>query len=159
MAHSIIKQRMTAQIEGSFVVFLIGMRINRSWQLHKWLPAFMAMPRMLKELQSQPELGMLGYHLHVGFPTSMVVQYWRSFEQLTAYAGQRDAQHWPAWVAFNRRVGSSGAVGIWHETYCVEAGAYECIYNNMPPYGLAQAGQLVSAVGRKTTAAGRLGRS
>ncbi|RAQ95164.1 DUF4188 domain-containing protein [Thermogemmatispora tikiterensis] len=159
MAHSIIKQRMTAQIEGSFVVFLIGIRINRPWQLHKWLPVFMAMPRMLKELQSKPELGLLGYHLHVGFPISMVVQYWRSFEQLAAYAGQHNAQHWPAWVAFNRRVGSSGAVGIWHETYCVEAGAYECIYNNMPPYGLAQAGQLVPAVGRKTTAAGRLVRS
>jgi hypothetical protein len=26
-----INQRMTVQIEGSFVVFLIGMRINRFW--------------------------------------------------------------------------------------------------------------------------------
>jgi hypothetical protein len=29
---------MAAQIEGDFVVFLIGMRIDKPWKLHKWLP-------------------------------------------------------------------------------------------------------------------------
>ena len=28
--------RMTADIEGDFVVFLIGMRFNKPWKLHKW---------------------------------------------------------------------------------------------------------------------------
>lgn len=32
------KERMTVKIEGDFVVFLIGMRINKPWKLHKWLP-------------------------------------------------------------------------------------------------------------------------
>ena len=50
----VIPQRMTAQIEGDFVVFLIGMRINRPWKLHKWLPVFLAMPKMLKELERRP---------------------------------------------------------------------------------------------------------
>ena len=40
---------------------------------------------------------------------------------------------WPAWVAFNKVVAWSGDVGIWHETYLVSAGSYECVYNNVPP--------------------------
>lgn len=37
---------MTADMEGEFVVFLIGMRINKWWKLRSWLPVFFAMPRM-----------------------------------------------------------------------------------------------------------------
>ncbi len=55
--------RLTAKMEGEFVVFLIGMRINRIWALHKWFPVFLAMPRMLAELKKQPELGMLHVQL------------------------------------------------------------------------------------------------
>ena len=81
----IIPDRMTAQIEGDFVVFLIGMRINRFWLPHKWMPAFAAMPRMLIELSKLPaeQTGFLGYN-NVGF--GRVLQYWRSFEHLEAYA-------------------------------------------------------------------------
>ena len=56
----VIPQRVTAQIEGDFVVFLIGMRINKPWKFHKWLPVFLAMPKMLKELERRPEPGVLG---------------------------------------------------------------------------------------------------
>ena len=149
-------KRMTAEIEGDFVVFLIGMRINKLWKLQSWLLAFNAMPKMLRELAKNKEMGLLGYHLHFGFPNIMLVQYWRSFEHLATYAGNRDASHFPAWVAFNKRIGSNGDVGIWHETYRVAAGEYESVYNNMPAYGLGQAGTLVSATGRKSTAAGRI---
>ena len=34
----IIADRLTAQIDDEVVVFLIGMRINRAWKVHKWLP-------------------------------------------------------------------------------------------------------------------------
>ena len=43
-------ERVCAQIDGDFVVFIIGMRINKIWKVHKWLPVFFGMPRMLKEL-------------------------------------------------------------------------------------------------------------
>ena len=46
---------MTAEVEGDFVVFLIGMRVNKPWKIHKWLPVFLAMPRMIKELKRTPE--------------------------------------------------------------------------------------------------------
>ena len=46
----IIPERMAAEIEGDFVVFLIGMRINKPWMVHRWWPVFTAMPRMIREL-------------------------------------------------------------------------------------------------------------
>ncbi len=149
---------MTAAIEGDFVVFLIGLRINKPWKVRKWLPVALAMPRMLRELDRSPEAGLLGADWYIGSPRrAMIVQYWRSFEHLEAYARSRDAEHWPAWVAFNKRVGSNGDVGIWHETYLVSAGSYDSVYNNMPPIGLGAATSLVPATGRKATAAGRAG--
>jgi len=115
----------------------------------------MAMPKMLKELEQHPEMGLLGYKNHLG----VIAQYWRSFEDLEAYARSKDATHFPAWVKFNKRVGSNGDVGIWHETYRVAAGQYEAIYNNVPAMGLGKAGELVPASGRRATAPGRLGLS
>lgn len=147
-------KRMTVEVDGNFVVFLIGMRINKPWKVHKWLPVFLAMPRMLKELSQHPESGFLGYTM--GLPS--ITQYWRSFEDLEAYARSHDGQHWPAWVAFNRRVGGSrGDVGIWHETYKVAAGQYEAVYSGMPPMGLGKVGRLVPASGARESARGRIG--
>lgn len=151
---SILPKRVTAEIEGDFVVFLIGMRINKPWKVHKWLPIFRAMPRMIRELEAHPESGFLGHLKTFGF----IVQYWRSFDHLEAYARDPDQLHWPAWTDFNRRVGGSrGDVGIWHETYKVRAGEYECVYSGMPPYGLAAAARSTDAVGALETARGRLG--
>ena len=43
----VIGKRVTARVNGDFVVFLIGMRINKVWKLHKWLPVFLAMPNLV----------------------------------------------------------------------------------------------------------------
>ena len=53
--------RMTALMDEDFVVFLIGMRINRWWRPDVWLPVAMAMPRMIEELEADPESGFLGW--------------------------------------------------------------------------------------------------
>ena len=151
----ILKQRMTAKIEGDFVVFLIGMRINNFWAFNKWVPVAMKMPAMLKELSLNPESGFLGFQLSGGIPP-MTVQYWRSFEHLEAYARSKDGKHFPAWVDFNKRIKKTAAVGIWHETYKVSAGNYETFYNNMPEYGLGKAGVLTPVSGKYETAAGRI---
>jgi len=150
-----INQRMTVKIDGDFVVFLIGMRINRFWKFHKWIPVVSAMPKMIKELSNKPESGFLGFQIIGGIPP-VIVQYWRSFEQLEAYAKARDGHHYPAWKAFNLKVKSNGDFGIWHETYKVNAGNYECIYNNMPKYGLGKIGEMIPATGRKEYAADRI---
>jgi hypothetical protein len=149
-------ERLCAEVDGEFVVFLIGMRVNRWWKPWAWFPVAAAMPRMLIELAKQPELGLLHARTHFGWPNVMVVQYWRSFEALEAYAKARDRTHLPAWQAFNKAIGSNGDVGIWHETFRVQPGQYESIYNNMPSYGLGAAGRLVSAVGARQEARARM---
>jgi hypothetical protein len=153
MTNDIIPRRVSADLDGDFVVFLIGMRINRPWKVHKWWPVLRAMRPMLAELASKPESGFLGATF--GFP--VIVQYWRSFEHLEAYARDHSGLHWPAWVAFNKRTADSrGDVGIWHETYRVGAGQYESIYSGMPPFGLGKFATLVSANGKRETARGRV---
>jgi hypothetical protein len=149
------KGRTTAELDGDFVVFLIGMRVNRWWKPHKWLPVFLAMPRMLRELYRNPDLGFLGAQSWFG-RNSIMVQYWRSFDHLHRYARSRDHAHLPAWSAFYEAVGSSGDVGVWHETYLIPAGGFECVYGNMPRFGLARVGRHLPAAGRRATAAGRL---
>ena len=156
MNSSIRHEKLTAQIEGEFVVFLIGMRINKPWMLHKWLPVTMAMGRMLPELYRQPELGLLHHEMWLG-RTFILVQYWRSMDQLMDYAKARDAQHLPAWQAFNKAIGTDGSVGIWHETYMAGPGTHENVYVNMPPFGMGKAGTLVPAKGGLQSAKGRLG--
>lgn len=148
----IIQKRVCAEIEGDFVVFLIGMRINKLWKVWKWWPVATAMPRMLIELSKNPSLGLLHARTLAGFPVVTVIQYWRSFEALEAYAKSRDAAHLPAWREFNQAIGSNGDVGIWHETFVVKAGAFESVYNNMPRFGLGLAGGIVDAVGARQDA-------
>ena len=148
--------RFTARAEGDFVVFLIGMRFNKPWKVQKWLPVATAMPRMLRVLAQHPELGCLGTQQWFG-RTTILVQYWRSFEDLDRFARDKDLPHLEPWRRFNRAVRDSGDVGVWHETFKVRAGEYEAVYANMPAFGLAAAtGHVpVAAVGQ--TSAARIG--
>ena len=149
------RERLTATLEGGFVLFLIGMRINRPLLIHKWWPVAMAMPRMLNELSRHPELGLI--HAEMWFSrTIILVQYWRTTEQLIAYSKSKDMVHLPAWQAFNRAIGTDGSVGIWHETYKVAPGGYENVYVNMPPFGMGRAGKLQEAKGDLKSAGDRL---
>lgn len=144
----VITQRMTATIDApEIVVFLIGARVNNWWKIGSWWPVAAAMPRMIKELEAHPELGLLGYEQAIG-RTSIMIQYWKSMELLLEYAKARDSEHLPAWREFNQRLVKTEAVGIWHETYIVKPGNYENIYSNMPPFGLGRVGTL-APVGRR----------
>jgi len=149
--------RYAATIEGPFVIFLIGMRVNKLWAVHKWVPVAKAMPPMIQELMANKDSGFLHAEFVMHWRGVATIQYWRSFEQLHAYAHDRDAKHLPAWAAFNRSVGSNGSVGVWHETYQVAAGRYESVYVNMPEWGMAGAGKHEPAVGRLKDAKTRMG--
>jgi hypothetical protein len=151
-----IDKRVCAQIDGPFVLFMIGARINRPWKLNVVLPFLATMPRMLKELAADPELGLLYVRRDFSPTSATLTQYWRSFEHLEAYARARDRQHLPAWQWFNTQLGSNGDIGIWHETYLIQPGCYETVYNNMPPFGLGAAGRLVDATGARQDARQRL---
>src|SRR5262245_37738584 len=149
--------RYTAEVDGPFVVFLIGMRINRLLAVGRWLPTAQAMTRMLRSLRVHPEKGFMGAEPFL-YPGGLgLIQYWRSFEELERFARSPSEPHLAAWRRFNRTVGADGSVGIWHETYLVEAGKHEALYGNMPLFGLAAATRHVPAVGRRDTARRRLG--
>ncbi|THV41726.1 DUF4188 domain-containing protein [Glycomyces buryatensis] len=130
---------MVVDYEGDLVVFTVGMRINRLWKLNKWWPVFTAMPRMLRELEADPELGLLDSRTMIGGRVIMVMQYWRSADHLERFAHSQDHVHRGFWKWFNREIKSNGDVGLWHELYKVKAGEYDTSYINMPPYGLARA--------------------
>lgn len=159
-------QRVTHGHEGPLAVFLIGMRVNRWWRVDQWLPTARAMPRMLEELYAAKAAAERGEGVHPGFlghrtliggrgPT--IVQYWRSVEDIYAYASSPDREHRPAWADFNARMRKApGCVGFWHETYSVPAGGHESIYMSMPPTGLAAATSVVPVARRGETARERL---
>lgn len=133
--------RWTAELDGDFVVFLIGFRARVSPRALRAVPLLMQMPRMLQELQRDPSKGLLSYQ-QFGGPFGSMVQYWRSFEALERFARDPDCRHAQTWREWFRRAQHlNPAVGIWHETYRVSAGAYEAVYQNVPAgFGLMGAG-------------------
>jgi hypothetical protein len=137
--------RWQAKIDGDFVVFLIGARANsrRLVRVFRDLGGRRGMMRMLKDLSADPESGLLGYEMSTF--GGLIVQYWRSFEDLERFANDQDNLHKPAWRDYWKRVGKDTRTGIWHESYLVRAGEYEAVYGNMPLFGLAKASQLVPA--------------
>jgi Domain of unknown function (DUF4188) len=147
--------RYAGEIDGDFVVFLIGPRVNKPWRLLQAARDLgeprRGMKAMLDELMAHPEKGLLGYRM--GFP--VIVHYWRSFEHLEAFARDPGGLHRPTWLDFYRRP-RDGRTGIWHETYLVRAGQYEAIYTDTPVAGLAAAGRAV-AMDEHSRARSRLG--
>lgn len=154
--------------EGELVVFHIGMTVKAWHRPDLWGPVVTAMPRMIAELGRNraaadrgeaPDLGFLGAETMIGPSGPWVVQYWKSIDQLYAYASNRDAAHLPAWRAFNRAAHRHpGAVGIWHETYAVPADGIETFYGNGAVVGLGKFTGTVDVLRRGRTARERLGR-
>lgn len=151
--------RFTAQTDEPFVVFLIGMRVNQFWNFRKWVTVARAMPPMLQALYAHPEeKGFLGAEQFFRlFPlTTLMVSYWRSFEDLERFARSADDPHLAAWQNFMRQVGKDGSVGVYHETYQVQPGQFKCIYSNMPQFGLAAATHHVPIVKKTDRARNRI---
>jgi hypothetical protein len=151
----VVLGRFAARMEGPFVVFIIGMRVNRFFAFQKWVPVARAMGPMIKELYNNPETGFLSTEFFFNWRGITLVQYWKSYEHLEKYA--RGGIHLTAWKKFNQSVGTDGTVGIYHESYIIESGKYESVYGNMPKFGLAKAGEHVPATGKMETARKRLG--
>lgn len=148
--------RYTAELNEEMVVFIIGMRVNRLWKFWKWWPVAVAMPKMLRKLAEVPELGLL--HLYQGFAgrTVFLVQYWKTFDHLHRFAHDKELPHLGPWREYLKNVGSSGDVGVFHETYRVRPGDYECVYANMPLMGLPAATNHVPVAKRGESAKDRI---
>jgi hypothetical protein len=148
--------RFTAKLDEPVVLFLIGTRINRLSSLPRFAWFVKTMPDMLKELSANRESGLLWYRTYISWPYITVQQYWKSFDHLLAYSSDKSQSHMPAWGRYMRELMKDGTLGIWHETYLIESGKFECVYGNMPVFGLAAAGMHVPAEGRLAGAKDRL---
>ncbi|MEO6996644.1 MAG: DUF4188 domain-containing protein [Terracoccus sp.] len=145
--------------DGDLAVFLIGLRVGRPWRPDLWIPTVAAMAPMISELYAAkaaaergagPHPGFLSHRTLVGLGGPTLVQYWRSADDIYAYAHDPSRAHRPAWLEFYRRGrGSAGAVGIWHETYAIAAGAAESLYLDMPTTGLGAAFGTRESLGRR----------
>ncbi|HEU4321348.1 MAG TPA: DUF4188 domain-containing protein [Acidimicrobiia bacterium] len=147
--------RYTADIDGDFVVFLIGARVNKPLRFRTWFPVAKAMTTMQREIAQHPEIGCLHIE-NFGALRGVSVQYWRSFDHLERFARSAEWSHLESWRKFNELIRDGGDVGIWHETYRVRQGEYEGLYGNMPVFGLATAGRHVK-IEPRSTAASRAG--
>lgn len=155
---AVLPGRYTVDVSEPFVVFLIGMRVNRFWAMNKWLPVARAMGPMIAALSQDPQKGLLGVENfgRIWPIETCMVSYWRSFDDLMQFARSQDDPHWAAWQRFMRDIGSDGSVGIWHETYQIDPASYECIYSNMPAFGLGAATAFVPVSEKTRTARTRM---
>src|SRR5258708_3859835 len=104
--------RMSANLDGDFVVFLVGLHINKPLRPGRWMTAVRAGRSMDSALRKDSASGMLNSRLYFGSRGPMFAQIWRSFEDLERFARQPGEAHRKAWAQFNRTVGKTGEVGL-----------------------------------------------
>jgi hypothetical protein len=108
----VIPGRFTAQIEGPFVVFIIGMRVNKFFAFRKWFATAMAMRPMIRTLYEHPEKGFLGAQTFLYGRGVVTVQYWRSFEDLERFGDDAHSQTPPLAVPFPDTCSSEASVYV-----------------------------------------------
>lgn len=160
-------ERRTHAYDGPLAVFLIGLRVHKPWKLAVVRQAFLAMPRMIVELEQNKaaagrgeaeSLGYLGGRFALDGFGVVSIQYWRSTEDICAYANSAAREHRPAWVDFYRVAKADpDAVTIWHETYDVAPHGAESMYGGPRPFGLADVAGTVGVGRRGETARERIG--
>ncbi|GAB3135956.1 DUF4188 domain-containing protein [Tsukamurella serpentis] len=150
--------------DGEMVVFLLGMSPRRTWRLDQSIFVGRALLGMRRELERDRRrgaaLGYLGGFNALTPRGPMLVQYWRSYDDLESYSHATDLRHRPAWLRFYSITHAAGRsrVGLWHETYRVSAGAHESIYADLPaPVGLGSAVGTQPIGGRGVSSRERLG--
>jgi hypothetical protein len=149
--------RWTAEVDGDFVVFLIGAMVHDPAVAPEATRLLMAMAEMLDELEADPSTGLLSYARHGEPGRGVIVQYWRSFDALESYARNPGARHAPVWRAWNRLAADDRhGAGLWHETFKVAAGDYEAVYQNVPLMGLQRAGRALTVSEARDSARARI---
>lgn len=139
----VIRGRMAAEIEGDFVIYINGFRLNKLRAFPRWFRAGRKIGVMFDELADDPDSGFLGYQPALqGLRGGGSIQYWRSLEDLQRFAHDPNDMHVPAWKWVNENI-RNGEVGFWAEIYLIKDGNYETFYRDMPPKGLGSLTKLV----------------
>src|SRR3954452_21733707 len=94
--------RHSARLDGDFVVFLIGMRVNRPWKLRRTLSVFRQMRPMVNKVAADPSSGFLGAEYVFLYGGPALLPFWRYFEHLGRGVSNPGEAHLPAWRRFNQ---------------------------------------------------------
>lgn len=158
--------RVTHAYDGTLALFLIGVRVHQPWKVRTVRRASSPMAGMIAELErnkaaaergEEEHLGYLGSRTTIDLGGPTVIQWWRSVEDIYAYANADSLRHRPAWLEFYQAAKDDPrAVTIWHETYTVPAGAVESIYSGPRPFGLARLAGVIPVRRRGETARERM---
>jgi hypothetical protein len=149
MVQSSYPKRLAAEMDGEFVVYINGMRLNHLRALDKYMIAGRKLAAMFDRLEADPDSGFLGYEPAIrGLGSGAAIQYWRSLEDLQSFAQDPENRHVPArtWVNENVR---KGEIGFWAELYVIDDENYETVYRDVPPIGLGGVAELVPMDGHQ----------
>lgn len=153
-----MREKFTADAKEPFVFFMTGGHVNNLLMVHKWLPVAWNFIKLVRYVTTHPETGCLGGQLYLRvFPFGMILHsYWRTFDDLEAFARNAEEGHLSAWKDYMQHVAENGAMAIYHEMYLVEPDKFEAIYGNSAPVGLAKAMGAIPVTGRQHHARGRI---
>ncbi|MDX1746548.1 MAG: DUF4188 domain-containing protein, partial [Halobacteriales archaeon] len=85
---------MAAEMDGGFVIYINGMRLNKLRAIHKYLRAGLKAAKMFERLEADPDSGFLGYQpAFMGLRTGAAIQYWRSLDDIRRFAQDPDDLH------------------------------------------------------------------
>lgn len=132
----LIAPRYSATLDGDFVLFIVGMRINRLCAIHIW-PAILLRALRIIRSATPGANGLLSREIVISGKGIALITYWDDFDQWEEF-GNSDNHHRSSWKYFYERVINSKAVGLWHELYSIKQGEYQTIYMQMPPKGLSR---------------------
>lgn len=133
------------QIEEPYILLFLGIRVNHFHLFWKWIPTVLASFPMVYSLVRHRAAGFLGGQAFFFRPGLGIVQYWRSFDDLERFARSKKHPHLKGWRWYNKAIGASGQVGLFHEVFLIKPGGQEAVYDNMPPFGLSLAAKHVPA--------------
>lgn len=138
----VVTEPQIAKPPAGTVVLLIGLRINKFWKVHHWVPVIASMIPMLIELKKNKEYGFL-YSRAWFNRTVVMLQYWRSMDDLMRYSHDTEGKHRSMWGWFNRTIRNNGSTGIFHEAYVIDPDRMHSVYRNIPKFGMAAATESV----------------
>jgi hypothetical protein len=137
-------ERMAAEMDDGFVIYINGMRLNKLRALPHWLVANWTVAKMFRQLEADPDSGFLGYTpIFLGFRKGAAMQYWRSLDDLQRFATDPDGPHVPAWTWYNEEADPDGGLGFWAELYVVDGDSFETFFRNVPPIGIGKFAKMV----------------
>ncbi len=136
------------------------MRTHRLWTDRTKSPVFRGRPKILDELEFDPDCELIIYMTKIDSWSHEFIQYCQSFEELQECTLVTGDCHTPTMKWTIRIIRESDAVDVCNEPYVMRGQGYKTIYHNsIPVTGRRRVSTFYPATGFRKTANGRLGQT